>query len=276
MNTPKVTILMSTYNDGSYIDASIGSVLKQSYQNWEFIIIDDASDDNTSALLKKISFQDRRFRVITNTRRKDQITNLNEGLTLAKGDYIARIDSDDLWLDSKKLEKQVAYLDKNPHVVLIGCWGVRINERGNTLSDIKYPATDDTIRSYLLIENCFLHSGVLIVKENALAAGGYNNLYTHAADYEFWLRLGLSGALFNIPEKMVGYRFNSQGISATSYQEQIVNTLKVVRKYRHNYKYFVLSYIFWKMRMFLPRELREILSHWARECLFFFRRTLKH
>ena len=102
---------MSTYNDSGYIGKAIKSVLSQSYDNFEFIIIDDSSQDNTEEIVK--GFDDGRIIYIKNEENKGLLFNLNKGINLAQGEYIARIDSDDWWIDKEKLKKQVDFLDNN-------------------------------------------------------------------------------------------------------------------------------------------------------------------
>lgn len=109
---------MSTYNDGTFISECIDSVINQDYQDFEFIIINDASTDDTDELIK--SYSDERIVYVKNDSNKGLVRNLNKGLELAKGEYVARIDSDDKWLDTAKIMSQVDFLEANPDYGLVG------------------------------------------------------------------------------------------------------------------------------------------------------------
>src|SRR5579862_1875855 len=105
MKSPKISIIMSTYNDGLYIKQSIESVICQSFSDWEFIIINDASNDDTEKNIKNFTSIDKRIKLFTNTKNKGLVKNLINATQKARGKYIARIDGDDTWIDRNKLQK---------------------------------------------------------------------------------------------------------------------------------------------------------------------------
>src|SRR5438105_4820923 len=133
MKTPIVSIIMSTYNNELYIAQSIESVLRQTYIDWEFIIVNDSSTDSTLAMINQFARRDKRFIVISNKRNKGLVLNLLEGVKRAKGEFIARIDGDDIWADTDKLTKQIDFLQQHPHYDLVGSYANIIDQKGTIL-----------------------------------------------------------------------------------------------------------------------------------------------
>ncbi len=200
MNKPTISIIMSTYNDDSYIKAAIESVLQQSFTDWEFIIINDGSTDNTGRIIDEFAKGDSRFNVVHNAANKGLTSNLIFGVEKAKGEFIARIDGDDEWIDKDKLRKQVDFLKSNAEYGLVGSWAHIVDKNGNMISGGRSPVTDNGIRNYMLIENCFFHSSVLIRKTIIDKVGNYNPQMRSSQDYEYWLRIGLACKMHNIDE----------------------------------------------------------------------------
>src|SRR5258708_3974332 len=120
MKNDLVSIVMSTYNNASFIEEAIESVVKQNYTFWEFIIINDASTDDTHKILKKWSTRESRIKYLINKQNQGLTKNLIKAINLSHGKYIAIIDGDDVWSSKKKLEKQVEFLDKNSEYALVG------------------------------------------------------------------------------------------------------------------------------------------------------------
>src|SRR5690349_19431428 len=110
MKKPVVSIIMSTFNNGKFVHEAIERVLLQTYKEWEFIIINDASKDDTKKTIESYIKRDKRIRFYSNKTNKGLVTNLTVGINRSKGIYIARIDGDDKWIDKNKLKKQVAFL----------------------------------------------------------------------------------------------------------------------------------------------------------------------
>jgi glycosyltransferase involved in cell wall biosynthesis len=261
-----ISIVMSTYNDSLFIKNAIESVVNQSYTNLEFIIIDDGSTDGTKRIIKKYQKTDKRIKYFKNNNNQGLIYSLNRGIKLAKGEYIARIDSDDKWIDKNKLKKQVEYLNKNKNVVLVGTWAYKTNRDGKILHKLKYPTSDKDIRKYMIIENCFIHSSVMI-RKTALPKEPYDKEFKCAEDYGLWLRLGTLGKLKNIPEYMVNYTINPRGISQSKYNIQLKSTIKAIKKYKKSYPFYLLGLILWYLRIFIKREIREFISNQFRKLI---------
>lgn len=154
-NTPTITVLMPVFNCELYIKDAVDSILNQTYNNFEFLIIDDASTDETVSIIK--AYTDSRIKLIEKPINTGLTNSLNQGLKLAKGKYIARMDGDDISLP-ERFEKQITFLEKNPEVVLCGSW---FNVIGSELV-IKTPENYEDIKLALLKGNCIAHPSVMM------------------------------------------------------------------------------------------------------------------
>ncbi len=264
---PLVSILLPTYNDASHIVKSLESVLSQSYENWELIIIDDASTDNSNELINKTIENNSKVKYILNKENQGIVKSLNIGLKSANGSLIARIDGDDIWNDKNKLSKQVQFLIKNKNHILVGTFAQRIDESGKIIDNLTYPTDDDEIRKYILIENCFVHSSVLFRKKAAMELGAYSEDLKFAEDYDLWLRMGKIGKIANIPLSMVQYRYSNEGISQKNKKQQIQNSITIVLKYKSEYPKAWIGIFLWNLRLLIPKTVSTKLSNFYRRVI---------
>lgn len=248
---PKVSVIISTYNDAAFLGEAVESVLGQSFDDFELLVVDDASTDNTKNILENYRLKDSRVVFWSNQTNLGLTKNLNAALAGAKGEYIARLDSDDLWSDKAKLQKQADFLNKNPDYCLVGTWAGVFGADNAKLYDLKYPATDLDIRKQLLRHNCFVHSGILARKANILAAGGYDTNRQYIEDYALWMKLGLSARLANLPEIMVRYRVNKSGVTQTKNKEQIKAALSLIKEYKGVYPQYTGALFKWSLQYIL-------------------------
>lgn len=260
MHKPTVSIVMSTYNDALFLEKAIRSVIKQTFKNWEFIIINDASVDNTDSILRKFRQKDKRIIYIKNDKNFGLTRNLNRGIDIAKGEFIGRIDGDDYWTDKTKLRRQVDFMQQNPGYGMVGCFAHAIDSSDRKLFEIVYPSKDEDIRKIMLRHGPFVHSSVLIRKSILFRIGKYNNTHTHSEDYDLYLNLGTVSSFFNIPKFMVNYRVNPLGISQTKYMLQSKEVIKIMKKYRKQYPGFLFGYFLWNLRRIYPVWFRGSVS----------------
>ena len=220
--SPLITVLMAVYNGEKYLREAIESILTQSYTDFEFLIINDGSSDRTEEII--VSYNDERIRYIKNDKNLKLIASLNKGLDLAKGEYIARMDADDISLPNR-LEKQVIFMENNISHVLIGS---RIHSFGaaNDFGSLKL--NSDEIVLKLISNNCIYHSTVML-RTKLLKSNRYNKNYLHAEDYEFWTRCSQLGKLEVIEDVLLKYRVHSESISQSNYLEQY-EIVKKIRK----------------------------------------------
>ena len=162
MSRPKVSVLMSVYNGERYLSESVESILDQTYSDFEFIIVDDASEDGTWQMLTTYVGRDSRIVLIRNKENIGLTRSLNKGLALARGKYIARQDADDVSVP-ERLAKQVAFLERHPSVVLLGTAIEWIRDSGDLIGKIgQHPCTDAGIRQKMLLQYSFWHSSVMV------------------------------------------------------------------------------------------------------------------
>jgi len=249
MINPRASIIMSTYNDGQYIKQSIESVLTQSFTNFEFIIINDCSTDNTAQIIADI--KDERIQYVCNERNKGLVVNLNEGIARATGEYIARIDSDDMWANREKLQKQISFLESHEDYGLIGTQAHVYDTSGMKLFSIKNPCSDRDIRRSILTKNTFVHSSVVFRKALAITCGGYNPEETYVEDYGLWMRMGKCTKLTNLESLGVYYRENKKGITQQHNLKQVRANIRLIQTHRTSYPGYVHGTMKWRIKEFL-------------------------
>jgi glycosyltransferase involved in cell wall biosynthesis len=207
---PKVTILMPAYNAGKYIAAAIASALEQSFIDFELLIIDDGSIDNTLSVIE--GFSDPRIRLIRQEN-KGISAALNAGLAAARGVYIARFDADDICF-SHRLDRQVRHLDGHPAYLVVGSDAEYIAENGEHLFDFRCAGHSNREIMDNLYKVCpFIHSAVMYRKEAVLKTGGYCPDAHNFEDYLLWVKLLRSGKCCNLPEALIKVRINPDSVT---------------------------------------------------------------
>ncbi|MES2416416.1 MAG: glycosyltransferase [Patescibacteria group bacterium] len=240
-----VSIILPTYNGSQRIEMALESVLAQKYSNWELLVLDDGSQDNTASIVDIFVKKDARIKYIKNEVNLGIQKTLNKGLKEAKGEYIARIDDDDVWCDQNKLNEQILFLEKNTEYVLVGTGVIIVDENNRELFRYLLPQTDSEIRKNILSKNCFIHSSVLFKKDKVMQIGGYDESINtrHVEDYDLWLRLGLNGKFANIPSYAVMFKLHNASISAQNKIEQYKKIFKVIKTFKNQYPKYFKAYI---------------------------------
>lgn len=204
MRAPRVSIVMAAYNGEPYVRDAIRSVLDQDFADFELVVVDDGSTDGTAATV--IGFGDARIRYHRNERNLGQTPSLNVGLRLARGKYIARLDTDDEYLPGK-LRRQVEFLDAHPDVALCGTWARCIDEHGAASGVFRAPTREPDVAFRLVWSSPVCHVSVMMRRDPVIEVGGYDESYRYAADYQLWSELVARGhRLVNIPEYLMRYR----------------------------------------------------------------------
>ena len=209
---PLISILLPVYNGGKYLKEAISSILSQTYENWELIIINDGSKDDSESVV--MSFSDDRIHYYTQENIGLAKT-LNKGIALARGVLIARQDQDDICLPAR-LERQVMFLEKNPHISLLGTRADIIEENIFTSRMHLHPLGNLEIKLGLLFDNFFVHSSVMMRKNLLLEVGGYSEDVSRQPpeDYELWSRFMRQGKqVANLPESLLVYREAASSMS---------------------------------------------------------------
>lgn len=209
---PLVSVLMSCYNASHWLEESIQSVLNQSYNKFEFIIVDDGSKDDTLAIIQRHAANDNRIVVIAkaNTGLADS---LNVGITQARGEWIARQDADDI-SEPTRLEKQVQFAINNPNLVFIGAGLIEIDGSGRELSVHYYPFGHSQLVSHLETAKKFPpHSSAFYRADVVRSIAGYRPRIRRSQDVDLWLRLSEVGELACLDEPLVKIRRHTDQIS---------------------------------------------------------------
>jgi glycosyltransferase involved in cell wall biosynthesis len=201
---PAVSVIIPVYNTDRFVAQTIESVLTQTFGDFELIAIDDGSTDRSREILDEFAKRDPRVRVVSRAN-KGLVETLNEGLSLARGPLVARMDADDL-CDPRRIELQVRSLTDDPRLVAVGCSAAAIDEEGNVLGDYSTPATHEEIEvSHLKGHSAIHHPSVMFRTDVVRRLGGYRDLVP-CEDFDLWLRLGEVGRLANLPEKLITKR----------------------------------------------------------------------
>lgn len=205
---PLISIILPTYNGSQYIWEAIDSVLSQDYKNFELLIIDDASIDQTSEIIADYQKKDRRIRVFRNEKNMKLVNSLNRWIWEAKGEYIARMDDDDIWKDPSKLTKQLDFFRKNPHLWVVGTFGMIIDDEGKeTGGKIVHAHDSPEVRRGFWLKNQLIHTSILAKKSAILAGKWYNEKWLYVEDYDLWLKILSAGfEIWNIPDFCISYR----------------------------------------------------------------------
>lgn len=209
MSNPKVSVLMPVFNGGNYLKASIESILSQDFPDFEFLIVNDGSTDNTAQIIS--SYPDRRIRTINNGHNLGLVSSLNTGIDNARGKYIVRMDSDDISF-KKRLSVQVQFMDKNSKIGASGSYYHILYKNSRFICD--FPLTHSEIRPYLLFNSPIPHPTAIIRKsildEFHLQ---YSTESKHLEDYDLWSRIATYSELANIKQSLLNYRVHEGQIS---------------------------------------------------------------
>lgn len=210
---PTVSVLMPAFNAGEYLVIAVQSILNQTFANFELIIIDDGSTDESFKSIAPI--QDERVKLIRNRSNLGIVASRNLGLQAASAPLVACLDADDVALPSR-LELQVAAFNSDPDLVLLGGSAYLIDGLGEPFGVMDVPSNESEIRHTLYRSNKFVHSTAMIRTSAIRAIGGYPSKYHLGEDYALWLKIAASYKIANLPARLVKYRVHSGQISQQS------------------------------------------------------------
>jgi len=218
MEKSKISVILATYNNEAYIKGSIESVLNQTYQNFELIIIDDASNDLTSEIISKI--KNKKIKYIRNKKNLGLVKCLNKGLEIAKGEFIARIDGDDVAVRNR-FKKQLDFLKARKDIKAVGTFAQEIDEQGNKGKIIKFPKNSREIRKVIPQYIPFLHPTLMFRRSVFEEIGNYDERFKYAQDHDLMLRITGKFKTANIPQVLLLYRKHAKSISFERMSEQL-------------------------------------------------------
>jgi len=206
---PKVSVIMASYNHEKYVGQAIRSVLEQTYQDFEMVVTDDGSSDHTADEIAK--FADPRIKLSRFPKNRGQFAATNHCLRQAAGEYIAVLNSDDVFLPAK-LERQVRFLDEHPDLGAVFCQARTIDEQGEVVRGKRSFLLENKSRCgwlnrFFYKDTRLCHPSVLIRKQCHDVVGRYDERYAQLADYDLWVRLCLKYDIFVLPEELVAFRW---------------------------------------------------------------------
>lgn len=255
---PRITVLMAVYNGSAFLRQAIDSILEQTFTDYELLIINDASTDDSGGIIA--SYHDPRIRVVNNRTNLGLTKSLNIGLKLAKGSLIARMDADDL-SHPQRLAKQVALMETDNNYGLIASGMEVIDEKGAVTSVSKSDYTPEKIYSELQFRNCIPHSSVLFKKDLVLNLGGYNQKIKYAQDYALWVRLSQITKINAVNESLIKWRNTERNISNLRKREQqaivkeiVTNNIRCLTGKNYPYEYIRFLGGYWHHLKDIPRR----------------------
>ncbi|MBC7456920.1 MAG: glycosyltransferase, partial [Bdellovibrionaceae bacterium] len=228
---PLISVIMPIYNSEKTLDAAVRSVLRQTFANFELIMVEDGSSDRSWNLVQKFAAEDSRIRIYKNETNLGLMKTLNRAIEFSTTSLLARLDSDDEMLPTR-LEKQKTFLDQHSEVAVLGTW---YSFMGRTPADdllFRLPV-GDAIQQQLLIENPICHSSVMFRKEAFHAVGGYRSEFRNAEDYDLWLRFSKLHKLENIPESLIRVRLSLGGNSIAHRRQMQAFRELALKSYRY-------------------------------------------
>ena len=232
---PAISVIMPVYNGEAYVGKAIESILSQTFTDFEFLIIDNASADRTSEVIA--AFKDPRIRIIKNPVNLGLIGSLNVGLQVARGKYVARMDHDDIAYP-ERFQKEYDFLDAHPEITIVGTWSTLINPEGKEMKDHRNALRSNVIKYELLWGNSLTHPSLLMRRKEIVELGGYDPLWVHTEDFNLYSRAIKKYKLANIPEPLLYYRVHGSSLTGSADSQAIIheNTKKMIRE---NISYYI-------------------------------------
>jgi Glycosyltransferases involved in cell wall biogenesis len=212
----KVSVILPVYNAERYLSDAINSIVGQTFTDWELVIINDGSTDGSDQIISK--FTDSRIHYYQNEENLGLIKTLNKAITLCCGEYIARMDADDVCLPIR-FEKQIDFLDKYPGYAMCGSWVNVIDENSLEKGKIINFTNNEYLQIHLLFSVPFVHPAVMI-RADVLRNNLYDETFSHIEDYELWCRIADKYRVANVPYYLLNYRWHSTNISVLNSQIQ--------------------------------------------------------
>jgi glycosyltransferase involved in cell wall biosynthesis len=218
MNSPRLSVVMPVYNAERYLAQAIESILHQTFRDFEFIIFDDGSQDSSLRILEQYANIDMRIQLFAKSH-KGYVSWLNEGIVTARGEFLARMDADDISLP-QRFTRQVEYLFKHPACVVVGCGTLMIDSDGDPICEHRPDPDHATLFANLVKggHGIIAHPTSMMRRTAIVNAGGYKEEYEPIEDFDLWFRLAECGELANIPEPLFKYRQHRGSIMYTRTQ----------------------------------------------------------
>lgn len=264
-----ISVVMPVYNADRYIESAIRSILNQTLKDFEFIIINDCSNDNSLRVINKYLSIDKRIKLIQNKINMGICKTLNIGIETARGKYIARMDADD-WSYPYRLEKQFEFMEKNIEVGVSGGTMVIIDQNNKIIGKREYALDDKNIRSKIFRYSPFSHPSIMIRKEILRRSGLYDSKFEHAEDYDLYFRIGKYSKFANLNLPLIKYRSIEGSITKIRTKDMELKTLLIRRTYANSgfYNMNIIDWVFNVLQIFsvylIPSKVKIKLFNYFR------------
>jgi glycosyltransferase involved in cell wall biosynthesis len=225
---PAVSVLLPVFNAEKFLRKTIESLLEQTFRDFEIVAIDDGSTDGSRQILDQCT--DPRLRVIHNERNLGLIETLNRGIGFCAGEYVARMDADDVAMPTR-LERQYQFMQAHDDVILVGSYRLAIDENDNLVQSFNRPATDAPIIRWKLLTGNFITHPTVMIRKSALHGELFEARYKHSEDYAAWLKLLKHGEFAIIPEPLLKYRFHPSSVSHTHRDSQVKSAMDALAQH---------------------------------------------
>ncbi len=264
---PMISVIIATKNGSRFISKAVESVQKQTFTDIEIIVVSDGSTDNTAMSVRQLAEKDARIRLIENTVNKGPGLSRDQGIQESRGNYIAFIDDDDIWLSTEKLAVQKKYLDEHPTIDVVGASHIEFvkenqrDENANTAYATTHLFTrmqetdPEKIWKNMLSYNPIVNSSVLFRKSAYTQAGGFKPMYL-AEDYDLWLRMGKLKKIANVDKADIQYLVRTGGVTVgnktiSRNTEMAKVVLRLVNEYKNSYPGFTIAIIKGYLRLII-------------------------
>lgn len=228
-DTPIFSVLMPVFNSEQFVADAIKSILKQSFKDFEFLILDDASTDKSFEIIKDFENKDPRIKVFQNEKNLGVVESRNKLINLSKGRYIAWIDSDDIALENR-FEKQIKFLEEHSEIGMVGAYPVIIDENGRKTGKWWFETDPQKLKIELFFHSPFLSSSV-VIRKSALPQNFYDSKFPVAEDFDLYSKISEHSEITNIPEILVEYRINSKGLSKSNTEKMEQLSVHVIKEH---------------------------------------------
>ena len=223
---PEVSVVMSVYNGEKYLGEAVQSILNQTFKDFEFIIVDDGSTDHSLEIIQQYAQNDNRIRIVINEENMGLSGSLNKGIELAQGEYIARMDADDISLP-ERFARQASFMESHPEIGICGTWVMNIGKHAGT--SWKLPTEDATIRCQLLFNVPLVHPSVMMRRCLFSDLKQRYPDHAYAQDYALWSQASMCTKFSNIPEVLFSYRHHPDQAAQVHRKEQNICAVRVQR-----------------------------------------------
>ena len=204
---------MTCYNAASTIQESVNSIIGQTFTNWELVVVDNCSTDDSLTVVKNLD--DDRIKIIALDKNHGRTPALAIALENARADFVAILDADDI-SSPDRLQQQFDFLTNNPNILVVGSWYRNIDQHGNLINEVKTPTTSVDVMRQMASDNPIVNSSAMFRAESARAVGGYNQKYLYAQDFALWLALAKVGEFAILPKFLTDIRRVTSSLSSIS------------------------------------------------------------